>query len=221
MFKNVFIAEDHESINISVRKSLDDLGVANKVFRNYCDDAFTLLLLSLQLEKPYELLITDLSFEEDSNTQILKGGRDLINACKAEYPALKVIVFSLESNAAVVDELFDACGIDAYVRKARHDAEDLKRAIHAVYQNKKYRSADLRRSKLLNNSFDFKTYDVEVLQMLSSGKAQKEISAILKEKNLQPSGLSSIEKRLGEIRSSLDISNNVQLIAYCKDNQII
>lgn len=221
MFKNVLIAEDHESINISLRKTLEDLGIVNKVFRSYCDEAFEQVKVAIHQEKLFDLFITDLSFDEDGTKQKISGGKELIKAVRELQPNLKVIVFSLENNIVVVDDLFDELDIDGYVRKARYDAEDLKRAIEAVYYNKKYRSADLRHNKRIENTYDFKALDIEIITLLCDGKAQKEIPDLLKQKNFTPSGLSSIEKRLNLIKTALDITNNGQLIAYCKDRKII
>lgn len=221
MFKKVLIAEDHEHANISVRKTLEDLGTAQKEFRYYCDDAMKLLQHAHQQENPFDLLITDLSFEEDSNVQQITGGRALIQAARKLQPGLKVIVFSLENNISAVDELFDDLDIDAYVRKARYDAADLRRAIDAVAGNKKYRSLDLMRNKRIENAYDFKLFDIEIITLLCNGMPQKNIPAYLQENNIKPSGLSSVEKRLNAIKTALNITSNEQLIAYCKDKRII
>lgn len=221
MFKKVLIAEDHEHTSISVRKTLDDLGIPQRDFRYYCDDALELVKAGIRLEIQFDLLITDLSFDEDSNIQQINSGKELIKAVRLVQPGLKIIVFSLENNINLVDELFDDLNIDAFVRKARYDAEDLRRAIDAVYHNKKYRSADLMHKKRIENSYDFKTVDIEIITLLCSGVPQKTIPSYLLQKNIKPSGLSSVEKRLNAIKTSLNISSNEQLIAYCKDNKII
>jgi len=221
MFKKVLIAEDHEHANISVRKTLEDLGIAQRDFRSYCDEALELVRTAVRQEQPFDLLITDLSFDEDSNVQQIAGGKELIKAVRAVQPGLKIIVFSLENNISLVDDLFEDFGIDAYVRKARYDADDLRRAVDAVSKNKKYRSADLVRRKRTENSYDFKAFDIEIITLLCNGTPQKNIPAYLQEKNIKPSGLSSVEKRLNAIKTSLNISNNEQLVAYCKDKRII
>ena len=221
MFKKVLIAEDHEHANISVRKTLDDIGITKREFRTYCDDALALVQIAIRQDQPFDLLITDLSFDEDSNKQELAGGKELIKAVKAVQPDLKIIVFSLENNINLVDELFDDLHIDAFVRKARYDVDDLKRAIDAAANNKKYRSADLVRRKRIENSYDFKAFDIQILTLLCAGTPQKNIPAYLHENNIKPSGLSSVEKRLNAIKTSLNISSNEQLIAYCKDKKII
>ena len=221
MFKNVLIAEDHEMANLSLRNVLSNLGitVSDKDYVFQCDDALTRIQRALREGEPYQLLITDLSFDEDYPQQTILGGRELIKVIKELQPNIKVLVFSSENRALIANELFRELNIDAYVPKARHDAKDLKLAIETIHQNKKYVSANLRQKE--ENMHYFTAYDKIIISLLSSGKSQKEMPHLLKQKKIEPSGLSSIEKRLSLIKTSLNINNNAQLIAYCIANKII
>lgn len=221
MFKKVLIAEDHESTSISVRRTLEDLGIKNAEYTYYCDDALMHIQKSLRDDTPFDLLITDLSFEEDHRPQQLDGGEALIESVKKIQPDLKVIVFSAETNPSLIEKLFKQAAIDGYVRKARHDSKDLKKAIEQISIHKSYLSADLKQSLKRKNVFEFTDYDVTIISLLSQGLSQKEIPAYLSENNIKPAGLSSLEKRLGAIRENLEFSKNEQLVAYCKDFGII
>src|SRR3546814_269868 len=137
MFKKVLIAEDHEITNISVRKTLEELGVTDARYVYYCDDALSWINNALRNGEPYELLITDLSFEEDSYAQRLRSGEELIRAVKGVQPDLKIIVFSAEGRSTVVDTLFKTLPIDGYVRKARRDAQHLKQALQASSEERR------------------------------------------------------------------------------------
>ena len=135
MFKKVLIAEDQESANISVRKTLADLGVIIADYVYYCDDAINRIKKAITEGAPYELLITDLSFDEDMPQQIT-GGVALIKAARLIQPDLKILVFSIENRKAIAQSLVKDLDIDAFVPKARHDAKDLKLAIDAIEKNK-------------------------------------------------------------------------------------
>jgi two-component system capsular synthesis response regulator RcsB len=50
---------------------------------------------------------------------------------------------------------------------------------------------------------------------------QKDIPDYLQQKEIKPSGLSSIEKRLNLMKESLGFTKNEQLVAYCKDFGLI
>ena len=221
MFKRVLIAEDHESTNISVQKTLSDLGVTHTDYVYYCDDALMRVQKRVKEGQPYDLLITDLSFEEDHRKQQICDGAALIKAIKREQPTLKIIVFSGEHKTAAIDVLFKELNIDGYVRKARHDAKELKLAIEDIYKNKKYLSADLRKAVKEKNSYEFTEFDVTIISLLTNGTPQKDIPNYLRENNIKPSGLSSVEKRLSLMKETLGFSKNEQLIAFCKDLGII
>ncbi|RZK41168.1 MAG: response regulator transcription factor [Pedobacter sp.] len=221
MFERVLIAEDHESTNISVQKTLSDLGIARADYVYYCDDALMRTQKAIKENQPYDLLITDLSFEEDHRKQQIIDGTLLIKAVKTVQPELKVMVFSGENKTAVIDALFKDLNIDGYVRKARHDAKELKLAIETIYKGKKYLSADLRLAVKEKNSYEFTEFDITIISLLTNGTPQKNIPIYLSENNIKPSGLSSVEKRLSYMKETLGFSKNEQLIAFCKDLGII
>ncbi|MFC3199461.1 response regulator [Parapedobacter deserti] len=221
MFKKVLIAEDHETTNISVQKTLEELGIAEHKYVYYCDHALAWVQNAFRSGEPYELLITDLYFEDDYNEQKLSSGIELIRAVREVQPGLNVIVFSAEGRSAVIDDLFKTLSIDGYVRKARRDAQNLKQAIHTVFRHQTYVSPDLQQAIRAKNSYEFTPFDIAVISLLSQGVLQKDIPYHLQQKNIKPSGLSSVEKRLNLIREVLAFSKNEQLIAYCKDIGII
>lgn len=222
MFKKVLIVEDHQGMNYSMQRTLEDLGIANDIKNHvyYCDDAFGRIQKAIREEQPYELLITDLSFNEDYSKQTLKDGIALIKAAKAVQPNLKVVVFSSENRLSEAQILFDELQINAFVPKGRGDMQDLKSAIQAVFENKRHISVHLK--KAINEKiYFFEPLDKAILNLLVKGIPQKEMQSHLVAMNVKPNGLSSTEKRLKTMREALDLHSNEQLIAYCKDSRII
>lgn len=221
MIKRVLIAEDHESANLSVQKTLQELGIAQPDYVHYCDDALSKIIRAKQEGIPYDLLLTDLYFEEDHRRQQISCGQQLIAAARKVQAELKILVFSAERKAAIVEALFNMQEIDGYVRKARNDAKELKSAIERIGQNQRYFPwwyVQLSKNK---NAYEFTPYDIAILSLLATGIRQKEMPAHLQQNKIQPAGLSSIEKRLKHVRGALNFSNNEQLIAYCKDMGIV
>lgn len=221
MFKKVLIAEDHEVANISVQRTLNDLGVQEAKYVYYCDDALAWISKALQDQAPYDVLITDLSFEEDNNKQRITSGIDLIQAVKVIQPTIKILVFSGENRPIIINKLFNNYGIDAYVRKARRDAQYFNEALKALRNDKTYASQDIKQILKEKNTFEFSTVDILIVKYLADGVKQMDIPHYLKQMNVKPSGLSSIEKRLNTMREVLSFTNNEQLVAYCKDKGFI
>ncbi|AYZ14285.1 response regulator [Chryseobacterium arthrosphaerae] len=221
MFKKILIAEDHESINISVQKTLEELNIPAVDYVYYCDDAIGKIQKALREVHPYDLLITDLYYEDDHHEQNLKDGKELIRKAKEIQPDLKVIVFSAEHKTGVIENLFSDYKINGYVRKARNDSKELKKSIASVYIGENYLSFDLKQDMKKFNSYEFSTFDITLVSLLSKGILQKNIPAHLEERNIKPSSLSSVEKRLNSLKEDLEINSNEQLVAFCKDIGII
>ncbi|MES2063515.1 MAG: response regulator [Bacteroidota bacterium] len=221
MFDHVLIAEDQQSTNFWVQQTLKELEITNVKYAYYCDDALLRLKNGMRDGAPFDLLITDLSFVDDGREQQLGGGAQLIRAARDQQPGLKVLVFSAEPSVAVVNGLFQELAIDGYVHKGRTDTLDLKTALASIHKGRKYIPAAFQQAVRNKNAFKFSNYDIAIIGQLAQGTFQKKIPDYLKEQGMKPTSLSSIEKRLNEIKESLGFTKNEQLIAYCKDRKII
>lgn len=71
------------------------------------------------------------------------------------------------------------------------------------------------------NSYEFTDYDIILVSLLSQGVLQKNIPVYLQNNNIKPNSLSSVEKKLNNLKEELQISSNEQLIAFCKDLGLI
>ena len=217
MFQKVLAAEDFESASISVQKSLTDLNIAEKKFVFYCDQALVLLKESLRENKPFDLLITDLSFEEDFSKQTLKSGKELIVEARKLLPNLKILVFSGEKRPQIIKELFSDLRIDGYVNKGRMDGKNLKTAINTIFENKKYISSENLINLRKTDTIELTAVEFSILKLLSEGILQKDMTEILKERSLKPNSLSSVEKTLNYLKETFAAKSNEHLIAICKD----
>ncbi len=211
MIDKVIIAEDHESSNLSVEKTIEDLRIRTSDYVFYCDDALNKILAAKQRNEPYDLLITDLSFEDDGTTQKLKDGFELIRAVRDIQPEIMILVFSGEHRPAIIDELFTQYAVDAYVRKARHDIQELKLAFTAMEKGQRYYPRALAQFVKQANTYAFTDFDISIIRLIVDGRSQKEIADILKR------SLSTVEKRLNRIRGELGFSKNEQLAVFCRD----
>ncbi|WP_373707953.1 response regulator [Kaistella sp.] len=217
MFQKVLAAEDFESASISVQKSLTDLNIAEKKFVYYCDQALVLLKESLRENKPFDLLITDLSFEEDFSKQNLKSGKELIVEARKLLPNLKILVFSGEKRPQIIKELFSDLRIDGYVNKGRMDGKNLKTAVETIFENKTYLSSENLINLRKTDTIELTSVEFSILKLLSEGVLQKDMTEILKQRSLKPNSLSSVEKTLNYLKETFAAKSNEHLIAICKD----
>lgn len=221
MFDKVLIAEDHQTTGSSLRHLLAELGVKTYEYAYYCDDAMTRIRNESSAGRPYELLITDLSFGPGGRQQELSSGAELIAAARRFQPELKVLVFSIENKGVIVKKLFDELKINGYVAKGREDEQELKAAIVTIAANGRHIPAWLRQAVSAVNAYNFADLDLEIIGLIAQGRSQKEISAILAQRGGIASSESSIEKRLKQVRDVFGFRNNTQLALFCRDTGLI
>jgi two-component system, NarL family, captular synthesis response regulator RcsB len=221
MIDKVIIAEDQESANLSVQKTMEELRINQIDYVFYCDDALNKIEVAKQKGQPYELLITDLYFEADGTYQKIGGGFNLIRSVREVQPDIMILIFSAENRPATIDMLFKNYEIDGYVRKARHDAKELKSALDTLSKGQRYYPRALAQAVKQSNTYEFTDFDINIIRLLSNGYQQNEIPGYLKHHNIKPSSLSTIEKRLNQIREELGFSKNEQLVLFCKEAGIL
>lgn len=218
MFKKVLVAEDFDSISITVGQALEELAVSEIHHAKYCDDAL-LRIKKAQLDKtPYDLLISDLSFKTDHRENRLNSGDELIAAVKKIQPEIKTIVFSIEDKSFRIKSLFNTLGINAFVTKGRNSIPELKKAIIGVFNDQKPTpSAEVSQALRDKSLIEIEAYDIEILKLLSKGYILEGIVTEFKTLGIVPNGNSSIEKRINKLKTYFKASNNVHLIAISKD----
>jgi two-component system capsular synthesis response regulator RcsB len=218
MFNKVLVAEDLDSISITVGQALEELSVSEIHHAKYCDDALLKVKKAIQDEVPYDLMISDLSFKTDHREIQINSGDELIAAVKKLQPTIKTIVFSIEDKSFRIKSLFNDLGINAFVAKGRNSIPELKKAIQSVYNNNsKILSPELSHALRDKSLIEIEAYDIMLLKSLSKGLILDEIATDFKNSGIIPNGSSSIEKRINRLKIFFKANNNVHLIAIAKD----
>jgi DNA-binding NarL/FixJ family response regulator len=221
MFKKVLLSDDLGSINQGVMTVLDTLKIQHFEQVHYCDDAYLRVKRGVQDHKPFQLLITDLSYKPDHREQNINGGEELIRKLRDEAPELKIIVYSIEDRLQKVRSLILKDNVNGYVCKGRRGLIELTNAIQNVHNNERYLSPQVEQALSPSADLEIEDYDIELIKYLSNGWSQDEISHLFKKNNIAPSSLSSIEKRLNKLRIQFKANNAIHLVAIVKDLGLI
>lgn len=221
MFQKVLIVDDLGSINQGVNSVLGKLNVDFVETEQYCDTVYLKIKKALLDENPYELLITDLSFQPDHREEKYTSGEELVAALVEVQPNLKVIVYSVEDRIQKARTLINDYKINAYVCKGRSGLTELEQAISEVYNGQIYLSPQIKQALNQNSDLEVNDYDIELLKFLAKGLSQDEISAELKKSSIKPNSLSSIEKKLNRIKDNFRANNTTHLVAIVKDLGLI
>ena len=221
MFSKVLVADDLGSISQGVQSVLKSLNISESIQVHYCDDAYLQIKKAVSEQKPYDLLITDLSFKADHRIQKLNSGDELARILSKEHKDLPIIVYSVEDRLQRVKKLLGYTSVLGFVNKGRNGIKELKEAILTVASNKTYISPALNQLLNTNRDLDFSDYDIQLLNGLASGLSQQQISTAFKEKDIIPSSLSTLEKRLNHLKLEFNANNTIHLISIVKDLGLI
>lgn len=222
MFKKIIIAEDLDSINLGIEQALKDLGIVDFQHAKYCDDAFLKIRKAIQDNEPYDLLISDLSFQTDHREVKIASGDELIQNVRTLQPNIKIIAYSVEDKGYRIKSLFDKAGIDGFVLKGRNSIEELKKAINLVTtSSQKYISPEIASAIKENNNYEIDDFDILIIKHLSLGTPQDYITETFKELGIKPNSKSTIEKRISKLKDFFKANNTVHLVSITKDMGII
>ncbi|MFZ2282492.1 MAG: response regulator [Lutibacter sp.] len=222
MFQKVLIAEDMDFINSGIKAELTKLGIGQIDYVQYCDEALLKLKRAHLDNNPYDLLISDLSFEKDAKEQHITSGVALVKAVRNSFPALKIAVFSIEDKTYTIQKLFNDYNINAYVWKSRDGLRELKQALQKIYNSESfYISPHCANTISKSESVEIVDFDIFLIKCLSDGFSQEQISDKLKEKKWTPTSISSIEKKIKFLREHFNANNPTHLVSIAKDLGLI
>lgn len=218
MFKKVLIAEDIDTINLAMQITLQQLEIERVDFVKYCDDAVLKIKKGLLDDEPYDLFITDLSFEADHRASTISSGAEAVEKIRQLQPELKILVYSIEDRPQIIKDLIDQHAINAYVQKGRNSIEHLVAAVQQLPLSEDcYLSPSIKSLFHDNKNRQIDHFDIQLLQHLARGYSQDDISLYFSKKGLKPNSRSAIEKRIAHLKDQFKANNVVHLIAIAKD----
>tara|TARA_R110002051_G_scaffold299829_1_gene367058 strand:- start:732 stop:1397 length:666 start_codon:yes stop_codon:yes gene_type:complete len=221
MYEKVLVAEDIDSISMGVDMILKKLKIPDVQHSSYCDDAFLKAKKALQDGDPFQLLISDLSFNPDYREAKLSTGHELIVALKKEQPSLKIIVYSVEDHPHIVKSLWESGLINGFVSKDRKGLHELKEAIANICKNDTYISPQLALLLDQKNIKSLGDFEIQLMTNLAKGLTHDEIEKHFKANGISPSSKSSIEKRIKELKEEFQANTTVHLVSILKDLRLI
>ncbi|MEX6625606.1 response regulator [Tenacibaculum pacificus] len=221
MFQKVLIAEDTDFILSGIKSALQSLKIPIIEYARSCDDAFLKLESACSKGEPFDLLVSDLSFIENPNIEKLHSGEDLIAKAKKLQKSLKTIVFSVEEKPYRIQQLCNVLRVDAFVCKSVNGEAELKKAVQLVFDESFFISPKLGNVLIEKDIFKVTAYDLTILKYLADGLDQKEICGTLRTNKVKPNSISSVEKRLKQLKEKFNANNPTQLVAVTKDFGLI
>ena len=214
----ILIVDDHQLIIDGIVSSLKELGDFEIVSVTNCDAAFAKLK-----QQTFDVLFTDLSFDNDTFPVKIDGGENLIKTVLKEKIAVKIAVITGHTETNRIYNVIHNLKPSAYLLKNKCNAMELGFAIKKIMNNDFYYSHEVHH-KLMKRACIEIQMDEVAIQILKELPKQSKISnleGIVKKEDGSCLKLRSIEAKLANLRIDLNAINNTDLILKAKELGII
>jgi DNA-binding NarL/FixJ family response regulator len=218
----ILVVDDHQLIIEGIISSLKVSDAYEVHAVNRCDDA--LQLIKQQLQKvPFDVLFTDLSFDNTTPNDTLDGGESLIKAVKEAAPKIKIGVISGHTETNRVYNVISNLQPDAYILKNHTGSEELDFAIKKMLHNERFYTYEIHQKILKRNMIQIQMDEVavQILKELPKHPKIGNLEGIIKKENGGYLKLRSIENKLANLRIDLNANNNTDLVLKAKELGII
>lgn len=218
----ILVVENHQIFIDGLLNSLHKLGHTNVFSETTCDAAYR-KIKSQMLNDPFDILLTDLSFENTSEYQSLKSGEELIKKLQKEGLDIKIIVISGHSETNRVFNVIQNLNPDGYLLKNDCDASELGQAIKKVFDGGRFYSHDIHQKILRRNVVQIQLDEtaIHILKELPNHPKISNLEGVIKKANGDNLKLRSIESKISNLRIDLGANNNIDLLLKAKELGII
>jgi len=218
----ILIVDDHQLIIQGLLCSLEEVGNFEVVTTSDCDDAL-LLIKASEKSAPFQVLFTDLSFDNNTKETKLNGGEALIKAIRINGIEIKVGVITGLTETNRVYSVISNLKPNAYLLKGNCDALEIGFAIQKMFKNEYYYSHKIYQKIIHRKITQIKIDDVaiQILKELPNHSKISNLEGVIANNKGIKIKLRSIETRLANLRTDLNAINNTDLILKAKELGVI
>ena len=214
----ILIVDDHQLIIQGLLCSLEEVGDFEVVTTSDCDDALHLIKAS-EKSAPFQVVFTDLSFDNSTKETILNSGEALIKAIRVNEIQIKVAVITGHTETSRVYSVISNLKPNAYLLKSNCEAAEIGFAIQKMLKNEYYYSHIIHQKIIRRKITQIKIDDMalQILKELPNHPKISNLEGIIVKNNGNKIKLRSIETKLANLRIDLNAINNTDLILKAKE----
>jgi len=218
----ILIVDDHQLVIQGILCSLKEVGDFDIETTNNCDDAFNLIKSNLNTH-PFQLLFTDLSFDNTNDKSSLDGGEELIKAIKNNEIDIKIAVITGHTETNRVYNVISNLNPNAYLLKSKCDAVEIGFAVTKMLENDFYYTHEIHQKMLRRNIIQIQMDDIalKILKELPNHAKISNLEGVITKGDGSFLKLRTIEKKLCNLRSDLNANNNTDLVLKAKELGVI
>ncbi len=218
----IIVVDDHQLMLEGICNALSKYPMYETTCLNTCDKAYT-TVKEAQETNPYDILFTDLSFDNKTNETVLDGGEALIGQIKRDGIQIKTGVISGHTETNRVFNVINNLNPDAYILKGHCTSEELNFAVQQMLKGIPFYTHEVHQKILKRNVVQIQMDEIAI-QILKELPKQTKISNLegkITKSDGKPLKMRAIENKLGNLRIDLNAKNNTDLVIKAKELGII
>ncbi len=214
----ILLVDDHQLILegiLSCLKNIDNLVIETT---NCCDEAFSKIKTAIH-SKPFDIVFTDLSFEDTKGCTVLDGGEALIKAIQKENIPIKTGVITGHFETNRVFNVISNLSPNAYILKGSCNTDELIFAIKKMLKDELYYTHEIHQKLLKRALIEIQMDDVaiQILKELPKHAKITNLEGFIKKTDGSLVKTRSIEAKLAKLRGDLQACNNTDLVLKAKE----
>ncbi len=218
----LLFVDDHQLIIEGIVSYLKDIENLDITTTNSCDEAYRLVKIHLPTE-PFDILFTDLSFDNIDETKRIKGGEHLIKTLQSEKIPIKIGVITGHSETNRIHNVVNNLNPSSYILKGECNTNELNFAIQKMLADQVYYTHEIHQKILKRALVEIQMDDVavQILKELPRHTKISNLEGVITKKDGNIVKIRAIESKLAKLRTDLDANNNTDLVLKAKELGIL
>ena len=218
----IVIVDDHELMLKGICNALGEFANYETECYSTCDKAFAAIEENKEAN-PFDVLFTDLSFENSTENTKIDGGESLIRKLKDEEIPIKTGVVTGHSETNRVFNVISNLNPDAYILKSHCSGEELHFAVQQMLKGELFYTHEIHQKIMKRTLVQIQMDEVaiQILKELPKHSKIINLEGRIKKSDGNFMKIRAIENKLANLRIDLNAKNNTDLVLKAKELGII
>ncbi|WP_233861726.1 response regulator transcription factor [Tenacibaculum piscium] len=214
----ILLVDDHQLILEGILSCLKNINNLVIETTNCCDEAFSKIKTAIH-NTPFDIVFTDLSFDDTAGSTALDGGEALIKALQKENIDIKTGVITGHSETNRVFNVIHNLNPSAYILKGNCNTDELTFAIKKIVKGEVYYTHEIHQKLLKRALIEIQMDEVaiQILKELPKHAKIINLEGFIKKTDGSLVKIRSIEAKLAKLRGDLQAHNNTDLVLKAKE----
>ncbi|PCH78338.1 MAG: hypothetical protein COB98_00830 [Flavobacteriaceae bacterium] len=219
----IIAVDDHSFLLEGIVNALNKYDEIEIIGKTNCDAAYKEIKKAAVANEAFDILFTDLSFENVNNTDEIEDGEALMKKLDRDGIRPKTGVITGHSSINRVFNVIHNLKPLAYILKSNCSKDELYFAVQKMLNNEYFYTHSIHEKLMRRRIVEIQMDDVaiQILKELPRHSKIKNMVGVIQNAKGVELSLRTIENKLSNLRIDLDANNNIDLFTIAKELGIV